>query len=362
MITIGIDPHKQTHTAAAIDAATGELLAELTVASDRPGHERLIEWARSLASEAERRFALEDCRNINGRLERALLAAGERVVRVPPKLMGDLRRGAREFGKSDAIDATAVARAALREPDLPLATHDPELRELRLLVDHREDLVAERTAIVSRLRWHLHDLDAGLEPAARTLASERIRRGLAQRLARREQSVQVRICRELVARIGEITRRERQLASEIRMLVRDLAPRLLELPGCGGLTAAKLVAEIGPPQRFATDAQLANHAGCAPLEASSGRVQRHRLSRRGNRQLNAAFYRIALTQSRVHPGARAYLARKRAEGKSTAEAFRCLKRHLVRAVFRALRASPEERISLSQFPGQTAPDPELVLT
>ncbi len=336
MITIGIDPHKQSHTAVAV-TPLGELLDELTVRADVEGHERLRGWAHSLSEGEELRFALEDVRNVNGRLERELLAHGEHVVRVPPKLMADARRGGREFGKSDGIDALAIARAALRERGLHLAQLDPKAREMKFLVDHREGLVRERTMLASRLRWHLHDIEADLEPIGRSLAREATRRSLIQRLARREQSVQGRICRELLARIGEISRRERELAGEIEGLVNAYAPQLLELPGCGALSAAKLIGEVGGIGRFASDAQLARHAGCAPLPASSGQVRRHRLSRHGNRQLNVAFYRIALTQARIHPEARAYLARKRAEGKSTKEAFRCLKRHLVRVVWRALR-------------------------
>ena len=361
MITIGIDPHKRSHTAAAVDAQTGELRAELTVASDQGGHERLIEWARAL--DEERRFALEDCRHVSGRLERELIARGEHVVRVPPKLMAGARRSQRQFGKSDPIDALAVARAAVREPDLPVAHLDPEAREIKLLLDHREDLVSERTAQIQRLRWHLHDVDEDLEPQLRGLRAASARRSLAQRLARREQTVQVSICRELLARIGEITRRERELQGEISRLVRAYCPQLLELPGCGELTAAKLIAEIAGAERFGSDAQLARHAGCAPLEASSGNRRRHRLSRRGNRQLNCAFHRIAVTQARVHPEARAYLDRKQAQGHSTREALRCLKRHLVRRAWQLLRARQGEFGSPSPMTNspklRPAPDPGL---
>jgi transposase len=339
VITIGIDPHKRSHTAAAVNSATGELCEELTVTSDQAGHERLLEWARALGS--ERRFALEDCRHVCGRLERELIARGEHVVRVAPKLMAGARRSQREFGKSDPIDALAVARAALREPDLPAAHLDPRAREIKLLADHREDLVRERTAQIQRLRWHLHDVEEGLEPELRGLRAQSARRSLAQRLARREQTVQVTICRELLARISEITRRERELQAVIARLVRAYCPRLLELPGCGELTAAKLVGEIAGAERFASDAQLARHSGCAPLPASSGASRRHRLSRRGNRELNCAFHRIAVTQARIHPEARSYLDRKRAQGHSAREALRCLKRHLVRRAWQLLRARPE---------------------
>lgn len=151
----------------------------------------------------------------------------------------------------------------------------------------------------------------------------------------------MRICRDLLAQIGDLTRRERELAVEIGELAKSYAPELFELPGVARLTAGKLIGEIGGVGRFRSDAALARHAGCAPIPASSGNTQRMRFDRHGNRQLNATFYRIALTQVRVHPEARAYVARKRAEGKTTKEAFRCLKRHLVRVVWRAMQTPTE---------------------
>jgi transposase len=362
VITIGIDPHKQSHAAAAVSSATGELCDQLEVASDQIGHERLLEWARGLGP--ERRFAIEDCRHVSGRLERELIARGERVVRVAPKLMAGARRSAREFGKSDAIDALAVARAALREPNLPVAHLDPKAREIKLLADHREDLVRERTAQIQRLRWHLHDVDSGLEPELRGLRAQSTRRSLAQRLARREQTVGVSICRELLARISELTRRERELRAEISLRVRSYCPQLLELPGCGELTAAKLVAEIAGAERFSSDSQLARHAGCAPIPASSGASRRHRLSRRGNRSLNCAFHRIAVTQARIDPEARSYLGRKRSQGHSTREALRCLKRHLVRRAFKLLRARVDEKPtpSLIELDANSDHPPAVALT
>jgi transposase len=333
VIVIGVDPHKQTHTAAAVEQ-TGELHGERTVKARQVGHEQLLAWARSL--DGERLWALEDCRHVSVSLERFLLASGEGVVRVAPKLMAGTRRSSRQRGKSDAIDALAVARAALREPDLPAARLEGREREIRLLLDHREDLVAERTRIQQRLRWHLHEFDPELEMPAGCLDRSCWLDRLARRLARREQTVQVRISRELVTRCRELTRRDRELERELARLVTVEAPALLELPGCGVLTAAKLIGELAGSERFGSDARLAMHAGAAPLLAASGKHQRHRLNRSGNRQLNCALHRIAVTQGRVHPPARAYLARKEAEGKSRKEALRCLKRHLARAVYRAL--------------------------
>jgi transposase len=155
LAVFGIDPHKATHTVVAVDAL-GRQVAQQTVAARTPQHLELITWARTIAD--DRVWAVEDCRRVSRRLERDLLAVGERIVRVPPKLMAATRTSIRAPGKSDPVDALAVARAALREPDLPTAQLDEPTRELKLLADHREDLVAERTRIQNRPRWHVHEL------------------------------------------------------------------------------------------------------------------------------------------------------------------------------------------------------------
>jgi transposase len=336
VIVLGVDPHKQSYTAAAVERATGELRGEQTVHARRHGHERLLAWARSLGE--ERLWAVEDCRHVSVALERFLLASGERVVRVPPKLMAGTRRSARSRGKSDAIDALAVARACLREPRLPAARLAGAEREIRLLVDHRDDLVAERTRLQQRLRWHLHELEPELELPTGCLDRRVWLDRIGRRLARREQTVQVRICRELLRRVTELTRRAHELERELAPRVRAQAPTLLTLPGCGILTAATLVGETGAVDRFPGDGHFAMHAGAAPLPASSGSTHRHRLNRSGNRRLNCALHPIAVTQGQHHPPARAYLARKQAEGHSRKEALRALKRHLARTVYRTLHA------------------------
>jgi transposase len=155
MIVIGADTHKQSHTAGAVDAATGRTRADRTVKAKRRSFEDLLVWARGL--DGERVWAIEDCRHVSGALERFLLKRGEQVVRVAPKLVAGARRSVRERGTSDAIDAVSIARAALREglDTLPIARlAGPEL-EVRLLVDHRERLVAQRTQLINDLRWHL---------------------------------------------------------------------------------------------------------------------------------------------------------------------------------------------------------------
>lgn len=336
MIVIGTDTHKQTHTCGAVFAGTGQRAGELTAPARKAGFAELLDWGRGL--DGERIWALEDCRHVSGAFERFLVASGERVVRVPPKLMGQSRRGERTRGKSDPIDALAVARAALREgPEtLPAAHLDEAALELKLLLDHREDLVRARAEDQQRLRWHLHDLWPDFELPAGCL-DRRVRLDrVARRLARAEQGARVRVSRELVRAIRDRTKRAAELEREIAAMVRVQAPQLLDFPGCGTLTAAKLLAETAGVARFSSDAKLARLAGVAPIPASSGNRTRLRLDRGGNRQLNCALHRIAVTQGRMHPPAREFLARKRVEGKSNREALRCLKRHLARRVWRLL--------------------------
>lgn len=333
MIVVGIDPHKKTHTAVAV-TPLGEVVGELEVPARRKGFERLLTWARSLSE--ERTIAVEDGRHVTGSLERFLLPRGEVVVRVPPKLMAGARRGARERGKSDPIDAKAVALAVLREPGLPRAQLAGVEREVDLLVAHRDDLVAERTRIQNRLRWHLHDLDPAFEVPTGALDRWVWLKRVREHLRGFQQTTQIRIAQTQVDRCEELTREVKAVEAEVAALVQVHAPELLDLPGCGVLTAAKILAETAGVSRFGSEAKFALHAGTAPLEVSSGERRRHRLNRTGNRQLNVALHRMAVNQGRLHDPAKAFLARKQAEGKSRMEALRCLKRHLARVVFGTL--------------------------
>jgi transposase len=358
MIVIGADPHKSTHTAVAVCAATGQQLGDLTVSARPKGFRELTDWARGL--DGERIWAIEDCRHVSGGLERFLVARGERVIRVAPKHMAGARRSVRERGKSDPIDALAVARASLREglERLPAAFLDPEAMQIKLLLDHREDLEQESTRIVGRLRWHLHDLWPELELPVQALGRNVWLERVGRRLARSEQSTRVSICREQVRDLRRLLRRSRELEREIAQLVKAKNPALLEIPGCGALSAAKLLAQTAGAERFPSDAHFARLAGVAPVPASSGRTDRHRLDRGGDRQLNCALHRIAITQARIHEPARTYLAKKQAEGKSRREALRCLKRQLARTVLRSLRAtSPgaEDRLNMAKINDIGAP-------
>jgi transposase len=288
----------------------------------------------------ERVWALEDCRHVSGSFERFLIARGERVVRVPTRLMANSRRSSRERGKSDRIDAIALARAALAEGIATLPTAELAGRELdiRLLVDHRERLVRARVALNNTLQWHLHDLWPELQLPGSSLFYGKWGPRIARRLARAEQTMRVRIARDELRRLRELTHAINALEGEIAELVAQLAPQLLDEPGFGPLTAAKLVGEIAGAARFATDAKLARAAGLAPIPVSSGRTDRHRLDRGGNRQINAAIHRVAVTRARCHPETIDFIARKKTEGKTHREAIRSLKRHLARRIWQLLRA------------------------
>jgi transposase len=343
MIVLGADTHKRSHTIAAVGAATGELLGEQTVPVGARGFGALVRWARGL--DGERVWALEDCRHVSGGLERFLIARGERVLRIPTHLTASARRSSRQRGKSDPIDALTVARVALQEgfASFPVAHLDgPEL-DLRLLVDHRDRLVRQRVALNSTLQGHLHDLWPELELPGSSLFYGRWAPRIARRLARTEQTMRVRIARDELRRIRELSDTIKALEREIAQLVTELAPQLLTEPGFGPLTAAKLVGEIAGAQRFATAAKLARAAGVAPIPASSGNTRRQRLDQGANRQINAALHRVIVTRARCHPPTRDYIARRLAEGKTTREAIRCLKRYLTRHVWRPLQPPVPDR-------------------
>jgi transposase len=339
MVILGIDAHKRTHTVVAIDEVGRQVGTKTTMATTTEAHLEMVRWADGFGP--ERRWAVEDCRHLSRRLEADLLAAGEVIVRVPPKMMAHARDSARTYGKSDPIDALAGARAALREPDLPVARLDGPSRELRLLVDHREDLVRDRTGHINRLRWHLHELDPSWDPAPRSLTSYCHIDAVGARLETMDGMV-ARIARNLVANIRELTVQERALEREITERVKKLAPKLLALRGVGTLIAAKIVAEVADIRRFRSKDAFARHNGTTPLPVWSSNRVRHRLSRTGNRQLNCSIHRIAVTQKRCHPDAKAYLERRVANGNTGKEALRALKRKLSDVVYRALLADASE--------------------
>jgi transposase len=235
-------------------------------------------------------WAIEDCRHLSARLERDLMAGDQKVVRVPPKMMAQTRASARTPGKSDPIDALAVARAFLREPDLPIASHDEVSRELKLLVDRCEVLVAQRTSTY-RLLWRVDELDPSRAPKPRSLDLAKHRRLLGDWLVNQPGLV-AELARDELADIARLTEAIDALAKRIAERVRTVAPTLLAMPGCGELTAAKLVGEAAGVTRFKSEAAFARHSGLAPIAVWSGNTAgRVRHTRSGNRQLNAALHR-----------------------------------------------------------------------
>jgi transposase len=338
MIVIGADTHKRSHALAAVDEGTGRVRGQREIKADEPGHLAAVRWARGL--DEERVWAIEDCRHVSRRLEQALLAAGERVVRVAPHRMGASRKGEREPGKSDQIDALAIARAVVKDglEKFPLAYLDEAAMEIRLLLDHRNDLVAERTRAVNRLRWHLLQLCPELERSLGrgSLNQSRVLDRVDRRLRRLPAGARVRVAREQVAQIRRLTRRADALKSELAELVEGHRPELLAETGCGPLTAAILIGRTAGAERFRSDASFAMQSGTAPIPCSSGQRQQHRLNRGGDRQLNHALHIIAMTRASHDPATKEYLARKEAEGKTTKGALRCLKRALARRFHRLL--------------------------
>jgi transposase len=336
MVTIGIDPHKDTHCAVAVNDV-GRQVATVTEPARREGCERLLAWARGL--DGERVWVIEDCRVVSGALERCLIDSGERVLRLAPQLMAAARRGVRERGKSDPVDALAVARAALHQglDTLPGAQLAGAELEIRLLAVHRERLIGARTRLINELRWQCHDLWPDWPIPPRALTGPVWQTKLTRRLAHAPAGVRVQIARDLIRRVRDLTRTITSLYHQLADLVHQHASHLLAEPGIGILIAAKLIGEIAGIQRFASDAKLARMAGCAPIPVSSGRTDRHRLDRGGNRQLNHAIHMLALTKLAHDPRTAIYIQKQRAQGKTSREAIRCLKRHLIRRVYTLLR-------------------------
>jgi transposase len=338
MIVIGVDAHKRSHTLVALDAMTGVTRGQTTVQASDDGALNALRFAGGI--DPDRVWAVEDCRHVTARLERALLGAGERVIRVPPSLTGESRRSSRTPGKSDPIDARAVALVAIREgvEHLPVAFLDEQAHEIRVLCDYREQLMHERTRLINRLRWLLvriaPEIEAQIGPAA--LKGPRIRSRLARQLGQLPASVQLRVAKAQLRRINQIEKEQRELFDELTALLRSHAPQLLEQRSIGTVTAAVIIGRTAGAQRFRSEACFARHAGVAPIPASSGKTVRHRLHRGGDRQLNRAIHIIALGRMVWDPETRAYIERRVSEGKTKLEAIRCLKRHIARQIWHLL--------------------------
>ncbi|MBI2702467.1 transposase [Mycobacterium gordonae] len=341
MMVIGIDAHKKTHTLVGVDAA-GRPVGELTVAATTEGHLKALGWARREFG-ADLVWGVEDCRNLSRRLEHDLLDAGQRVIRVPPHLMARTRASARTRGKSDPIDALAVARAVLREPDLPIAGHDEFSRRFKLLVDRRDNLVAHRTAVINRLLWRLHELDPEQAPKPGSLRRINQQKAVQARLADQPGLVAELAGEELIE-VMALTTQIYALDHRIEAEIHAANPLLLGIYGCGELTAAKIIGETAAVSRFRNEAAFARHAGTAPVPRWSGTNSTRVIGKRwGNRQLNNALYRIAMQQIQRNGPGRGYYQRRRDSGDSHLQALRRVERRLARKIFGCLCADEAAR-------------------
>lgn len=333
-LVIGVDTHKETHTAALV-SPTGAVLGTLTAPTDRAGLGRLLAFGRSRAAD-RRLWVLEGTGSFGAGLTTVLLAAGERVVEIDRP-----RRVARRHGaKSDPLDAVRAAREALGRAHLGSPRRRGEREALRVLLRTREAVVGER-------RRALNQLHALIISAPDELRS-RLRQFQGPTLVARcaglrevpgqppELAATVRAIRSTGRRISRATSEAHELEGDVRALVRSMAPALLAEPGVGPLCAGWLLLAWSHPGRVRSEAAFALLAGVAPIPASSGQTVRHRLNRSGDRILNRTLHTIVVSRLRCDPTTQAYAARRRTEGRTDREIIRCLKRFVARGLYRQL--------------------------
>ena len=336
-MVIGIDSHKDNVAACAVDELGAELVAA-TFPNTCAGHGALLEWAHRIGKIS--RFGIEGSGGLGFALAKHLASAGERVVEVPAFLTVRERRRLRVRGKSDHADALGIARVAVRERELPpFSVHDPT-RQLGEVLNYRDQLVEERTRAANRLHSDLTRRFPGYQVEIPNLTSRRSLRR-AQALLDADASVETAVSLRRLASLHRFNSEIADLNLNIRHLVDQSRTSLTMITGIGPLVAARILVEVGDVGRIPTGSRFASLNGTAPVPASSGRNQHHRLNRGGNRRLNRALHTVAVIQVQLEPRAQAYVQRRRAEGKTQRDAIRCLKRHLSNVVFRQLVADLE---------------------
>lgn len=283
MITVGIDANKDSYTLVAIDEV-GKRVAALTVPARKAGHTRMLEWLDGFGMV---KVAVEDCRHLTRALEASLLLAGHQVLRVHTRLMAGMRRSSREPGKSDPIDAEAVARVALREDHLPTAHLAGPDRDLKLFSDHRKRLVEHRTGLQAKLRWFLHELVPDLEVPSRGIRRPAVFEQIARAIAGVDGAV-AEIARDLLADIVALTQRITAIERQLTAIVKVEYPMLLAVPGMGALGAAAIIGETAGVNRFTSKDAFARFNGTAPIPVWSGNNVKVRLSRGGNRRISSS--------------------------------------------------------------------------
>jgi transposase len=339
LITIGIDPHKQSLTAAALDPRSRQLTQLRVPATSQAAHQ-LLAWA---AGWPQRRWAVEGATGLGRSIAQLLVAAGETVIDVPAKLAARARLlSTGNTRKTDRIDAASVAAAAIHNHQLRPVTVEDQTATFRLLSDRRDDLVAERTRTLSRLHVLLAELHPG--GANRGLTATRAAALLGQiRPITTVDTQRKRIARDLLADVRRLDRQITAATQTIRTTIGAQGTTLTEVYGLGPVLAAKILGHAGNVDRFPNRDHFASYTGTAPVEASSGDVCRHRLNRAGNRQLNTALHIIAVCQIRDPSPGQVYYQRKLADAKTPEEARRALKRHLSNVVYGHLAADHRRR-------------------
>jgi transposase len=359
-VIIGIDPHKGSHTAAALDETEG-VLGELCVRSAATQLEQLLAWA---VRWPERTWAIEGAGGLGYLLAQQLIAAGERVVDVQPKLAARVRLLATSStNKNDPNDARSVAIAALRSPEAKEVQAEDHAAVMKLWAKRRHDLVSARTQVVCRLHAVLCELVPGgisgqlyASKAAKMLDQLEPYNAIAA--ARHE------LGRQLLEDLRRIDEQMLETKKRISQVVAASKTTLTEIFGVGPIVAATVIGYVGDVRRFASSDRFAAYNGTAPIEVSSGPRKIYRLSRRGNRRLNHAIHMAAVTQIRnLHSEGRTYYDRKVAEGKTGKEALRALKRRISDALFRQLQIdSQRARKSIMGPGGQTGNDSKACAT
>jgi transposase len=336
-VSVGVDPHVDTLSAAAVDPL-GTLVWDATVPNTVGGVAGLIE---AVGGNGDRRWAIEGSGGLGRLLCDQLLIRGALVSEVPTRLTARLRLR-NGFSKSDRLDAVAIARLALSET-LPIVQHHPIVEALRVLWGQRDTLVEAQVEAANRLRARLRELDP---EQARRLGRLRSRQGFdaLSRLGtddpnphRQALALAIRLdAQEALDRIGRIN----QLETQIKAVMPPAGHALTQIQGIGLIGAAAIIANTGDVTRFPSEGHYARYAGTAPLDASSGRQQRHRLNRWGNRALNKVTHVAIVTQLQHRGEAYHYVTRRIAEGKTKQEAIRAAKRHLTRRIYRILKQHP----------------------
>jgi transposase len=330
----GIDTHKDTLAVAVIDHA-GRLVTQLQLPNQDSGYIRLL---AVLTRHTVSRVGMEGSGNFGWPAAIYLLEHDLNVVEVPPLMTSRERLSRPGQGKTDPVDAVAIARITAREPSLPpVRPMTGEAADHRVLTEYRDQLVNERTALANRVHTDLSWLRPGYQHQLPHLTNMAHLHAALQLLSG-DDSIRAKVTRSRLERMLTLTEQLGELRIQIDALVRASGSRLPKIYGVGPIVAATIIGHVFDVRRYPTRHHFATANGTAPIPASSGRTVRHRLNRGGNRQLNRALYTIAITQIRGDTEGRAYYRRKRAEGKTSREALRCLKRRLSDLIYRTLRS------------------------